>query len=120
MFINELVCEGCGDCSKKSNCISIEPQETEFGRKRKINQSSCNKDFSCLKGFCPSLVTVEGGNPCRMTTNVSNPRAEVIANLLCLVASSVGNHRDSRVSVKRKTTSWLATRLSRRSTSART
>lgn len=61
VVVNPAVCEGCGDCSVQSNCVSVEPLDTAFGRKRRINQSSCNKDFSCVKGFCPSFVTVSGG-----------------------------------------------------------
>ncbi|MDH3409013.1 MAG: indolepyruvate ferredoxin oxidoreductase family protein [Gammaproteobacteria bacterium] len=61
VVINDLVCEGCGDCSTESNCLSVVPKETVFGRKRQIDQNNCNKDFSCINGFCPSFVTIEGG-----------------------------------------------------------
>jgi len=76
-WINDLVCEGCGDCSVQSNCLSVEPKPTPFGSKRKINLSSCNKDFSCLNGFCPSFVTVEGA-----TRRKKDPAGIDIAALL--------------------------------------
>ncbi len=79
VVINELVCEGCGDCSVQSNCLSVEPLETEFGRKRQINQSTCNKDYSCLKGFCPSFVTVEGGQLKKKTKDRGASPFETVA-----------------------------------------
>ncbi|ACB93742.1 indolepyruvate ferredoxin oxidoreductase family protein [Beijerinckia indica] len=72
VFINELLCEGCGDCGLVSNCVAIQPKETEFGRKRTIDQSSCNQDFSCLEGFCPALVSVEGVQPKRIADTVAD------------------------------------------------
>ena len=76
VIINEAVCEGCGDCGVQSNCMSVEPLETELGRKRQINQSTCNKDSSCVKGFCPSFVTVEGGE-FKKTARAGAPKVTV-------------------------------------------
>tara|TARA_R110002073_G_scaffold22414_12_gene77497 strand:+ start:14762 stop:18226 length:3465 start_codon:yes stop_codon:yes gene_type:complete len=97
-FINPEVCEGCGDCSAVSACMAIEPLETEFGRKRKINQSSCNKDFSCVEGFCPSFVTVTGATPRRAqkaqvsidASHLPMPEARAIDGSWSVLVSGIG------------------------------
>ena len=98
-FINTRVCEGCGDCSVQSNCVSVIPVETEFGRKRAIDQSSCNKDFSCQNGFCPSFVSVEGGTPKRgkardavgeLFARVPEPALPALDRTYSIVVAGVG------------------------------
>ncbi|HZT52465.1 MAG TPA: indolepyruvate ferredoxin oxidoreductase family protein [Stellaceae bacterium] len=81
VFINDAVCEGCGDCSEQSNCVSVKPLETEFGRKRTIDQSSCNKDFSCVNGFCPSFVTVHGAQLRRLERQAEAVEHDPLAHL---------------------------------------
>src|SRR3546814_7572831 len=78
MFINAAVCEGCGDCSVQSNCVSVWPKETELGRKRQIDQSNCNNDYSCAKGFCPSFVTVLDAEPRKQKKAALASEAEII------------------------------------------
>ena len=100
VFINTEVCEGCGDCGVQSNCVAIVPHETEFGRKRRIDQSACNKDYSCVEGFCPSFVTVHGGQPRKPSaiegselfdpSNLPPPVIPAINGEYCIVVTGVG------------------------------
>ncbi len=82
VFINTAVCEGCGDCGVKSNCVAVVPEETPLGRKRKIDQSACNKDFSCIEGFCPSFVTLHGAKPKKLTKEEQGDRHAGVAEML--------------------------------------
>ncbi|KQP45508.1 indolepyruvate ferredoxin oxidoreductase family protein [Pseudorhodoferax sp. Leaf274] len=95
-LINSRVCEGCGDCSVQSNCIAIEPLETPFGRKRTINQSSCNTDMSCIKGFCPSFVEIEGGKPAKPGILSAEREQQLVASLAPVVPSPM-QHRSYNV-----------------------
>ncbi|MFG1430994.1 indolepyruvate ferredoxin oxidoreductase family protein [Xanthobacter sp. V2C-8] len=99
VIINERVCEGCGDCGVKSNCVSVQPLETEWGRRREIDQSSCNKDFSCVNGFCPSFVTVHGARPRKVEAaaagaapwpELPEPRRPEIRGTYSIIATGVG------------------------------
>lgn len=96
VFINTDICEGCGDCGVQSNCVSIVPVETELGRKRAIDQSSCNKDFSCVNGFCPSFVTIKGAKICKQATSqidigqLPNPALPEISGTHNVVITGVG------------------------------
>ena len=100
LVINELVCEGCGDCGRKSNCVSIVPLQTEFGRKREIDQSACNKDYSCNSGFCPSFVTVHGGSlrkpsragadPCAFPALVEPERPSLDDRVYSILVAGIG------------------------------
>jgi indolepyruvate ferredoxin oxidoreductase len=97
VFINHLVCEGCGDCSKTSNCVSVEPLNTEFGRKRKINQSTCNQDYSCVDGFCPSFITLTGAEnahartmPALTADSTPLPQFEPLEGVRRIVFTGIG------------------------------
>jgi indolepyruvate ferredoxin oxidoreductase len=99
VYVNQRVCEDCGDCSKQSNCVAVEPVETAFGRKRRINQASCNKDFSCETGFCPSFVEVIGGrlkregqriDPAVLTAGLPAPLPVPLERTLDLVIAGIG------------------------------